>query len=199
MELNQFLNESQDSKAVEKTMNKVSELLTNGETLEYIAVQKKPAVNISPESIALTNKRVIFCRPGTFGLSMNFQDLLWKEVKDCHMSEGMLGATFTVTLMNGGFLKMDYLPKAQARMLYRYAQEREEEMTEYRRQRELEDSRARAGGGIVVNTKSDEQKPAPVESDDPLANLKKLKSLLEAELISQEEFDGKKAEILAKL
>jgi tellurite resistance protein len=35
--------------------------------------------------------------------------------------------------------------------------------------------------------------------EDPLERLKKLKQLLEAELITQEEFDGKKAEILASI
>lgn len=42
---------------------------------------------------------------------------------------------------------MDYLPKAQARRLYQFAQGKEEEMGEYRRQRDLEDKRAAAGGG----------------------------------------------------
>lgn len=78
---------------------------------------------------------------------MDFQDYLWKEVADCHMKEGIQGATFMVKNTRGGTVTLEYLPKSQARMLYRYAQEREEEMSEYRRQRELEDSRARAGGG----------------------------------------------------
>lgn len=200
MEIKKFLNESQDPKAVEKILTKVNELLTKGENVEYVAVQKKPAVNLSPDCIALTNKRIIFCRPKTFGLSMDFQDFLWKEIADCHIKEGMLGATFTVKkVKGGGIISLDYLPKAQARLLYRYAQEREEEMEDYRRQRELEDSRARAGGGITVNTNSEDRKQPTEQENDPIANLKKLKGLLEQELISQEEFDTKKAEILSKL
>ena len=198
--LKKFLNESQDPKAVEKTMKKVSELLTREEKIEYIAVQKKPAVNLSPDSIAITNKRIIFCRPRSFGFSMDFQDFLWKEVADCHMKEGILGATFTVKTTKGGHIALDYLPKAQARMLYRYGQEKEEDMSEYRRQRELENSRASAGGGIVVNTSSENQSAAAKEpQDDPMANLKKLKLLLAEDLISEEEFNNKKAGILAKL
>lgn len=114
---------------------------------------------------------------------MSFHDYLWKDVKDCHIKEGMLGATFTVKFMNGGWMAMEYLPKSQARQLYRYGQEREEEMAEYRRTRELEDSRARAGGGIYVNSGPGDKSKEP-GSDDPMANLKKLKSLLEAELIT---------------
>lgn len=43
-ELKNFLNEEQDSKAVEKVLEKVSGLLTADEKVEYIAVQKKPAI-----------------------------------------------------------------------------------------------------------------------------------------------------------
>jgi len=198
MEFKKYLNESQDPKTVEKVLTKVNELLTKEEKIEYIAVQKKPALNISPDSIALTNKRILFCRPRKFGLSMSFQDYLWKEIADCHIKEGILGATFTIKkIKGGGIISLDYLPKSQARLLYRYAQEREEEMEEYRRQRELENSRARAGGGITVNTTSDEGKQE--KENDPIANLKKLKQLLEQELISQDEFNTKKSEILSKL
>lgn len=114
------------------------------------------------------------------------------------MRETMFGAVFTVKNIKGGIRYIDYLPKAQARQLYRFAQEKEEEMAEYRRVRELEDSRARAGGGITVNTNK-EKEAQGAEENEPLYTLKKLKGLLEADLISQEEYDNKKKEILEKL
>lgn len=199
-ELKKYLNEEQDQKAVEKILHKVMGLLTNGESIEYIAVQKK-AINLSPDCIALTNKRIIFCRPKTLGLSMDFQDYLWKDIANCHMKEGIMGATFSIQTVRRGYNMMDYLPKAQARKLYQYAQEREEEMIEYRRQRELEDKRAAAGGGIVVNNALpvNEIKDNSSEDNNPLAALGKLKSLLDANLVSQEEFDRKKEEILSRL
>ncbi len=61
--IKKFLNEEQDPKSVEKLMEKVSGLLTSDEEVEYIAVQKKPAVTILPDSIVVTNKRVILCKP----------------------------------------------------------------------------------------------------------------------------------------
>ncbi len=192
-----YLNENQNPKAVEKVFGRVKELLTSGETIEYIAVQKKPIINLSPSSIALTNKRIILCRPKNFGLSMSFQDYLWKEVADCHIKEGIMGSIFSVRLTNRGSNIINYVPKAQARKLYRYGQEREEEMSEYRRQRELENARASAGGGIIVNNTTDQNTTS--NQEDSLESLKKLKGLLENELISQEEFESKKAEILTKL
>lgn len=196
--LKKFLNEEQDQKAVEKLYIKVAQLLTAGETIEYIAVQKKPAINLSPDCIALSNKRIIFCRPKNFGLSMDFQDFLWKDVRDCHIKEGILGADFTVKTIRNQIIVMDYLPKAQARKLYQFAQGKEEEMGEYRRQRELEDKRAAAGGGITVNTAA---APAAIAEtqNDPVAVLQKLKQLFDGEIISREEYDAKKADIISKM
>ncbi|MCH5686242.1 hypothetical protein LWM68_19460 [Niabella sp. W65] len=57
-----FLNEDQDPKAIEKIVGKLGSLLMSGEIIEYIAVQRKPAVNLSPDAVALTTKRIIFCR-----------------------------------------------------------------------------------------------------------------------------------------
>jgi len=194
--LKKYLNENQDPKTVEKLLLKVSQLLTSNEEVQYIAMQKKPALNLSPDCIALTNKRVIFCRPKTFGLSMQFQDFLWKEIEDCHISEGIIGSTFSIKTVKRRVLTMDYLPKSQTRLLYRFAQEKEEEMSEFRRQRDLENSRAAAGGGIIVNTVKDLDKN---DSQNPVESIKKLKELLENELISKEEFEQKRNEILQKL
>lgn len=200
-DLKKFLNEEQDPKAVEKILEKVNGLLTVGEIVEYIAVQKKPAVNLSPDCIAVTNKRLIFCRPKTFGLAMEFQDYLWKDIADCHMSEGILGATYKVKTVTGQLNMLDYLPKSQARKLYQFSQAKEEEMMELRRQKQLEEARASAGGGIVVNTATPVQEVPKPSSDieDPFAVLQKLKNLLENDLISQDEFDAKKKEVLERM
>ncbi len=199
--IKKYLNEDQDPKAVEKIAGKLNALLMKGEEVEYIAVQKKPAVNLSPDCVALTNKRVIFCRPKALGLSMDFQDYVWKDIYDCHMKEGILGAEFSIKTVRGVINKIDYLPKAQARKLYTVAQEQEERQREYRRQLELEDKRAAAGNISVTTSTQPQQGPTQtsVQVDDPLASLQKLKTLLENNLITQSEFDAKKAEILNRL
>ncbi|TCC86498.1 hypothetical protein EZ428_23840 [Pedobacter frigiditerrae] len=196
-DLKKFLNEEQDPKAVEKTLGRINSLLTSNEQVEYIAVQKKPAINFSPDCIALTNKRIIFCKPKNFGLSMDFHDYNWKDIADCHIKEGIIGSTFTMRTVRNLNNMMDYLPKNQARKLYQFAQEREEEMREFRRQRELEDKRAAAGGGIVVNNAQTPNES--LQQEDPFAVLQKLKALLENGILSQEEFDNKKNEILLRM
>ncbi|MFK6999722.1 PH domain-containing protein [Flavobacterium oreochromis] len=196
-DLKKFLNEEQDPKAVEKILDKVTGLLTSGEEVEYVAVQKK-AINFSPDCVALTNKRVIFCRPKNFGLSMDFQDYLWKDIVDCHIKENILGSDFKIKTTKGQINTMDYLPKAQARKLYQFGQNKEEEMQGYRRQMDLENKRASAGGGITVNTNIPTSNQNE-NTEDQIEKLQKLKKLLESEIISQQEFDNKKLEILSKL
>ncbi|WP_312765103.1 PH domain-containing protein [Epilithonimonas sp.] len=204
--LKKYLNEEQDPKAVEKIIEKVNDLLTNGETVEYIAVQNKPAINISPDSIVLTNKRILFFRSKSFGLVTDFKDYLWKDVAESHISEAILGSTFTMTAITGFVETIDYIPKSQARKLYQYAQAKEEEMIEYRRQKELEEKRA-AAGGITVNTQNEKpeepQKPQEVKpevpAEDPMETLMKLKAFLNNDLISLEDYETKKKEILDRM
>ena len=202
--LKKFLNEEQDPAAIEKIADKLNGIIMNGESIEYIAVQKKPAVNLSPDCVALTNKRIIFCRPKNLGFSMDFQDYVWKDVIDCKMKESLFGAEFTVNTLKGDN-SLDYLPKAQARRLYALAQEQEEIQREVRRQLDLEEKRA-GSGSIQVNTPQIEQpsaKPAPISVaptvDDVTEALTKLKSLWDNQLISRDEYESKKADILSRI
>lgn len=222
--LKKFLNEEQDPAAVEKVTEKLKGIIMNGETLEYIAVQKKPAVNISPDCVALTNKRIIFCRPKNLGFSMDFTDYVWKDILDCKLKEELLGAIFSINSIKGSE-SMDYLPKAQARRLYAIAQEQEETQREIRRQMELEEKRA-ASGSIQMNSTQtipeafppqiptvpileSSVEPQPIiepqpvveekKEDEITAALLKLKTLFESQLISREEYESKKAEVLSRL
>lgn len=208
MNLKQFLNEEQDPKAVEKLLERINGLLTSQEAVEYIAVQKKPALNLSPDCIALTNRRIIFCRPKSFGLSMDFQDYSWVDVADCHIKEGILGATFMMRTTKNFTNMMDYLPKTQARKLYQFAQEIEEQMRNVRREKDLEARRASAGGGVTVNNTTpiittpqqfQQSQPLLIENEDPFALLQKLKGLMENGIISSEEFENKKNEVLSRV
>jgi hypothetical protein len=130
---------------------------------------------------------------------MEFQDYLWKDVEDCHLKEEILGAVFIVKTIKGIANKIDYLPKSQARRLYTIAQEQEEIQREYRRQREMEERRAAAGHVVVNSNVSPKENTSSAQIEDPFIILQKLKTLLESGLITQEEFDGKKAEVLKRL
>jgi hypothetical protein len=121
--LKKILNEDQDPKAIEKITSKLDNLLMTNEEIGYIAVQKKPAVTIFPDSIVVTNKRIILCKPKNLGLSMEFMDYDWDDIAASFVKEGILGADFTFTTKSELTHTVDYLPKNQARKLYTFAKE----------------------------------------------------------------------------
>lgn len=222
--IDKFLNDQQDPKAVEKVYTRLVDLLTTGEEIIYIATQKKPLVNILPDCVALTSKRVLFFTPANLGLSIKFIDFVWKDIVDVNFKEEIIGAIFTVKTTNQAEMGVDYLPKVQARKLYQYAQERKEEEREARRQRDLEEKRAESGSFGFDRTAQQQSTPsaaetshqpepvAPVsqptstplvvhveERDELTEKLKKLRTLFDQGLISQDEYNAKKLELLSDL
>ncbi|MDQ6528239.1 PH domain-containing protein [Flavobacterium sp. LHD-85] len=118
-----FLNEEQDPKAIEKITSKLSDLLMKGEEVGYIAVQKKPAITVFPDSIVLTNKRIIICKPKNLGLSMDFTDYTWDDIASTFVKENILGSEFSFGTKTDLAISIDYIPKIQARKIYTYAKE----------------------------------------------------------------------------
>lgn len=220
--IDKFLYDQQDMKAVEKVYSRLQELLPAGEETLYIATQKKPLVNILPDTIAVTNRRVLFFTPANLGLSLKFVDFTWKDIADVSMKEEIIGAVFTVKTTKGAEMGVDYLPKVQARKLYQFSQQcREEERKRLERQE-----------GHIINIPSGSQQqqpaapvtpvtpppapepvvmtpptPAPVappapepvveKPDELTEKLKKLKTLFDNGLISQEEYNQKKLDLLS--
>lgn len=118
-----FLNEEQDPKAVEKITSKLNDLLMKNEEISYIGVQKKPAITVFPDSIVLTNKRMIICKPKNLGLSMDFTDYPWDTIAGVFVKENILGSEFSFSTNTDMTVSIDYIPKIQARKIYTAAKE----------------------------------------------------------------------------
>lgn len=121
-QIKKFLNEEQDPKAIEKISNKLEDLLMKNEEVGYIGVQKKP-VTVFPDSVVLTNKRIIICKPKNLGFSMDFVDYNWDSVSHTFVNESILGSEFSFTTKTDLTISIDYLPKIQARKIYTFAKE----------------------------------------------------------------------------
>jgi hypothetical protein len=205
--IEKFLTEEQDPKTVEKIWQRLNDLLTSDEELLYIAVQKKPLVNLLSDCVALTNKRILFFSPANFGLSIKCEDFVWKDIIEVYSNEEIIGAVFTVKTTGGMELGVDYLPKIQARKLYQYAQERVQSEREARRLRDLEEKRAESGAMLLENaprvvSQSEQQKPVihkDNSTDELTEKLKKLKVLFDNDLITLEDYNQKKQELLKEL
>jgi len=210
--IDRFLSDEQDPKAVEKVIGKLNDLLTTGEEILYLAVQKKPAVNLLPDSIAISNKRIFYCEPGNLGLTMNFKDISWKSIKEVSFKEEFFGSKFICVPQHGENIVTEFIPKVQARKLHQAANQQLEEYKELLRQQKLEENRA---GSINLTPQPfSEAKPfeeiaapEPIQiaevieeqEDETTLKLRKLKTLYDKHLITQQEYETKKAAILDSL
>lgn len=209
--IDRFLSDEQDPKTVEKVIGKLNDLLTTGEELLYLAVQKKPAVNLLPDSIAISNKRIFYCEPGNLGLTMNFKDISWKNIKEVSFKEEFFGSKFVCVPQHGENIVTEYIPKVQARKLHQAANQQLEEYKELLRQQKLEENRA---GSISLAPQSfgdiapvEPPAPEPIQiaeviveqEDETTLKLRKLKTLYDKHLITQDEYETKKAAILDSL
>jgi hypothetical protein len=207
-----FLNEEQEPGAVARVYERLMQICTPQEQALYIAVQKKPVVTTAPTCVALTNLRVIVFRPQTFGLGLSVEAHPWSHVFNISIQETALGSTFSVRLMDGRQFLVDALPPAQARQLVAFGQQMEQKHPP-RQAPPVEETRA-ATVGVAVGTSPPTQlmpqPPVPPQAlpevvaqptlaaEDPLEKLSKLKAMLDRQLISQAEYDAKKAEIMAR-
>jgi uncharacterized protein YaiL (DUF2058 family) len=176
-------------------IEKVRGILTQDEAIEGIAVQLSIA-GLRPDAVVVTNKRFILYHPSLLGVS--FEDYLWRDLFDVRLSEGILGGTLSFTA-RGKRQQVDKLDKTEARTVYRIAQLREQEAAEIRRQRQMQEDQARAGHFVIGGTPTAAGATSAATADDPMAKLTKLKNMLDAGLITQEEYDKKKADILANM
>lgn len=208
--IDRFLSDEQDPKAVEKVIGKLNDLLTTGEEILYLAVQKKPAVNLLPDSIAISNKRIFYCEPGNLGLTMNFKDISWKSIKEVSFKEELFGSKFICVPQYGENIVTEFIPKVQARKLHQAANQQLEEYKELLHQQKIEENRATAAS---INPSPQPFAELPVEQpmqpepiqiaevieepeDETTLKLRKLKTLYDKHLITQEEYEAKKANIL---
>jgi hypothetical protein len=203
--IDRFLNDEQDPKAVEKVLGKLIDLLTSGEELLYLAVQKKPAVNLLPDSIAITNKRIFYCEPGNLGLTMNFKDISWKNVKEVSFKEGLLGSKFICVPLSGENIVTDFIPKAQVRKLHQAANDQLEQLQELLRLQKLEENKPNSTIQSILDLPIEEaelveEEPMYLEQEDETTlKLRKLKTLYDKQLITLAEYENKKANILNDL
>lgn len=225
MRIEPFINEEQDPKTAEKVLGKVSDMLTPGEQVVYLAVQKKPAVTLIPDSIVVTDKRLIFCKPGNLGLTTNFDIYSWRDIKQVSFKEEFFGAKFTAVPSQGENLTVDYIPKVQARKLYQFCNQQLDREKEQERERTLQREKALKSQNetetkpvieenlhrgfeapsvpVQPSVQDAPSVPAPEIAksleDEITQKLQKLRGLYEKQLITQEEYEAKKADILSQL
>ena len=194
------------------------------EEIGYIAVQKKPAITVFPDSIVVTNKRIIICQPKNMGLSVNFTDFTWDEVEGTFMKENILGSEFSFSTKTQIQVSIDYIPKTQARKISTFAKEQldllknpiaveqaniqvpefiqeEIEVVETEEVLNYAEIMPVVSNNIDQNTENTasalEKLTTELSQDELFTKLQNYKKLLDNGLILQGEYDALKKEILS--
>ncbi|MET3113400.1 hypothetical protein AAKU52_001123 [Pedobacter sp. CG_S7] len=208
MSIDKFINDEQDPKTVEKVLGKIRDLMSSNEALIYLAVQKRPAVNLMPDCIVVSNKRIFYCEPANFGITMNFKDISWKSIKEVSFKEELFGSKFICVPQHGENIVTEYIPKAQARKLYQAAKQQLDEFKEELLKIEKEEKQFTDTYTYMEEEPLEITVPVPqvqleaqpvfqVEPEDETTlKLRKLKTLFDKQLITLEEYEAKKATIL---
>lgn len=126
--------------------------------------------------VVLTNERIIFYRRKLFGIDL--KDFSWHDLRKINMKENMLFSNEIVFDMKDNYAyPIVNHSKDRIGKLYSLA--------------------------IELKSKANEPqatlKKRTAPTDDPVQTLKQLKNLLDNGLISQSEYDSKKADILSRM
>jgi hypothetical protein len=196
--ISRLVGEGAERKRIETVRDKVAQILTSEERIQYIAVQRRPVVNVAPDAVVLTNRRFIVYHQKLFG-RVHFEDYVWRELNDVRLREGLLASTVYFQITDGVPITIGWVPKRHARRVYAVAQEMEERVREERRLREMEERRAAAGGVIIQGGAHPGAGGMAAADEDPVQKLKQLKEMLDAGLITPGEYEAKRQAILSRM
>jgi hypothetical protein len=187
-------------------------LLTSGETLEAWAAQRR--------IYALTHRRICIAATSGRFLSLTRRllggyesaDIRWQDLRETRISAGVLAADLTLVAQSSSDLNIgsevnrlwtfEGLNKDQAQAMYRICQQHDQVWREKRRVRELEELRAKSGGVQIGSSSSGSVTGGTVAAgtdSEPARRLRQAREMLEANLISDAEYESIKAKIVSGL
>ena len=185
----------------------LSSILTANETLEVWAMQRRLfALTHRRLIVAATTGRLLALARGLLG-GFTLTDVRWQDLKEVHIAAGIFGATLTIIAFASPdlasasgptrLLVYEGLVKPEAEAVYRIAQGHDQAWREKRRVRDLEEMRARSGGVQVGNLGG--VAAAPGADGDVSRRLQQAKTMRDAGLISDSEYESLKARIISQV
>jgi Short C-terminal domain len=197
---------SGDDRGAHAALQDLNSVLTVDEKLEAWAIQRR-LFALAHRRVALgaTSGRFLALTRPLFG-GFDLVDVRWQDLKDVHVHVGVLGASLQLTAFTGGDLASasgptvallyEGLRKDQAQALYRICQAHDQAWREKRRVRDLEELRARSGG---IQLGSSSLGNTQASDSDATGRLRSAKSMLDAGLLTDSEYEALKAKILSNL
>ena len=191
---------------LEKPLGDLRSVLIAGESIQAWAVQRRMfALAHRRVLVAATSGRlIVITRPLLGGFEL--VTVRWQDLEEVTLRVGVIGADLGVragkatdlaSLGSQGAQRVELkgLRKEQAQAVYRVCQAQDQAWREKRRVRELEELRARSGGIQVMG--SPLAGAAAPAGDDAVRRLQEAKRLLDAQLITDAEYEAIKARIVS--
>jgi hypothetical protein len=107
---------------VQQAHSRAAEILTSGETIEYVAVANRGSLTHAPDVAVASNKRIMLFRKKVLG-KLEQDDFHWRDVRNATTKDGRNGVTLTLDSIQGWQMAIESLPKGQAWRLYELAVE----------------------------------------------------------------------------
>jgi hypothetical protein len=115
--IKRFLHEQQDPEVVKQSYDRASEILIEGEEIEYIATGNKSVMGLASACVVATNRRLIIYKKKILGKVM-LDDCFWRDVRDAQMRDTYHGISLVIETLQGWKVGVESLPKAQAWRIY---------------------------------------------------------------------------------
>jgi len=134
----------------------IKKMLLADEQVMAVIKQSRLKAAITPDSIIITNQRIIRCSPSSFGLHKEIEDYRYEDMANLKINKGILFATITVKrrFMSEDLI-LDNLPEGQVDYVFRLIQE----------------NLRRMGNATTSPVTTNQQTPL-TSSEDPLQVLK---------------------------
>jgi hypothetical protein len=107
-----------------KVPSAIKKTLLTDEQVMAVIKQSRLKAAITPDSIIITNQRIIRCSPSALGLHKEIEDYRYEDIANLKIDKGILFATITVKrrFMSEDLI-LDNLPRGQADYISRVIQE----------------------------------------------------------------------------
>lgn len=158
----------------------IKQLLMQKEEILFVARQSRlrPGGSlVTPNSVYVTNRRIIWRNPRLFGLKKNYEDVDYRDISNIRLNKGVFS---TEIFLKSRFLSdqigLPAIDKNDAAQIGAYIQK---------------GMRGELPNQIATERQTEAKVEAikTPEKEDPLAQLEKLGKLRDAKVITQEEFD----------
>jgi Bacterial PH domain len=166
------------------TKSGIDKMLTEGELIVISADQSRimPGGSIAtPNSIFVTNKRIIFRNPRMWGLKVDMMDYAYSDLANVELHKGIFTTAIELTpRFNSEKVKLPAVSKEVAEELFGAIRKG------MHGDLELDD----VTGNLIVQQQ---------QAHDPISNLERLSALKDKGMISESEFESVKKRLLSEI